>query len=198
MKKSLKSPRGLAFMGLMLAVTIIMDLTPLGAIPLGPISATVIHIPTIITGVVLGPISGLIMGTSLGIISLIHAATRPMTLLDPLFINPLVSILPRMFIGVVAYYVYILFKKLISKETAKNSISTFLAGVLGSMTNTFLVFSMLYLVYAKEAVEILGATFKTIIIAVFTTNAIAEAIISGFVVMAISLAYFRYEKSRRI
>ena len=44
----------LTFLALMLAITIILDLTPLGAVPLGTISATVTHIPTILTGVILG------------------------------------------------------------------------------------------------------------------------------------------------
>ncbi|NLL96305.1 MAG: ECF transporter S component, partial [Clostridiaceae bacterium] len=92
MKNLFKSPRGLTFLGLMLAITIIMDMTPLGMIPIGAISATIIHIPTIITGVVLGPVAGFIMGTSFGIVSLTHALTRPATILDPLFMNPLVSV----------------------------------------------------------------------------------------------------------
>src|SRR5690554_7708529 len=94
MKKRFDTKK-LTFMALMLAITLILDLTPLGAIPLGPVSATIIHIPTIITGIILGPIAGLIMGTLLGLVSLLHALTRPATPLDPLFINPLVSVLPR-------------------------------------------------------------------------------------------------------
>ncbi len=198
MKNSLRSPKGLTFLGLMLAVTIVLDISPLGIIPLGAISATITHIPTIITGIIMGPIAGLIMGTSLGIVYLIHALTRPMTLLDPLFINPLVSVLPRMFIGVVAYYAYYLLSRLFKNESLKKTVSTFIAGMVGSLTNTALVFLMLYLVYAQDVVRIMGASFKVIIITVFTTNAIAEALISGFIVMPVALAYFKYQKTKRI
>lgn len=194
MKNLFKSPRGLTFLGLMLAITIIMDMTPLGMIPIGAISATIIHIPTIITGVVLGPVAGFIMGTSFGIVSFTHALTRPATILDPLFMNPLVSVLPRMFIGVVSYYVFLGISKLLKKSPLKNAVSTFIGGIAGSLTNTGLVFLMLYLIYAKEVAEKIGASFGAILITVLTTNAIAEAIISGLITMPVALAYFRYRK----
>jgi len=194
MNKTLKDTRKLTFLGVMLAITIILDSTPLGAVPLGSISATITHIPTIITGVILGPIAGLIMGTSLGIISLIHAATRPMTVLDPLFVNPLISVLPRMFIGVTSYYAYKALSKVLKFTKVGDYITTFIADIVGSLTNTGLVFLMLYIVYAAEIVEKLGMAFKALLIAVFTTNAIAEAAISGLVAMTIVMAYFGLKK----
>ena len=197
MKNLLKSPRGLTFLGLMLGITIILDITPLGAIPLGAISATITHIPTIITGIILGPIAGFIMGTSLGLISLIHALTRPATILDPLFINPLVSVLPRMFIGVVSYYVYKGISKIFKQNSLKGTVGTFIGGMAGSLTNTALVFLMLYLIYAQEVVSKLGASFGVILIAVFTTNAIAEALISGVITVPVAAAYFRYQKAKQ-
>ncbi len=190
MSRSLRDTKNLTFLGLMLAITVVLDITPLGAVPLGSISATVTHIPTIITGVVLGPVAGLIMGTLLGFISMLHALTRPMTIVDPLFINPLISVLPRMFIGVTSYYAYSALYKV-----AKRPLASFIAGIVGSLTNTGLVFLMLYLVYAKEVVERVGVAFKVILISVFTTNAIAEAALSAFITLAIVLAYYKYRKT---
>ena len=198
MKNLLRNPRSLAFLGLMLGITIIMDLTPLGMIPLGAISATIIHIPTIITGIVLGPAAGLIMGTALGIVGWIHALTRPVTILDPFFMNPLISVLPRMFIGVAAYFVYYGLSKLINKQSVKNPVSTFSGGMAGSITKTILVFLMLYLIYAKELVEKVGMPFGVILVSVITTNAIAEAIISGLITMTVASAYFRYLKTKKM
>lgn len=196
MKNLFKSPRGLALLGLMLGITILLDVTPLGAVPLGAISATITHIPTIITGIILGPIAGFIMGTSLGVISLLHALTRPMTVLDPLFINPLVSVLPRMFIGVVAYYAYHAVARIFKEGSLKKTVGTFVGGMAGSLTNTALVFLMLYLVYAKEVVDKLGAPFQTILVIVFTTNAVAEALIAALITMPVAAAYFRLSKNK--
>lgn len=188
-KDTLINPKKLTFLALMLAITIIFDLTPLGAIPLGPISATILHIPTVITGIILGPVAGFIMGTLLGIISLLHALTRPVTVLDPLFINPLVSVLPRMFIGLVSYYVY----KALNKIT-NTGLASLIAGAIGSITNTVLVFLMLYIVYAQRIVKELGMGFKALLSSVVITNAIAEALVSAIITSAIFLAYKKYRK----
>lgn len=207
MKKLFSNPRNLAFMGVMLALTIIFDLTPLGAIPVGTVSATITHIPTIITGVILGPIAGLIMGTCLGIISCVHALTRPMTILDPLFANPLISVLPRMTIGVAAYYAFALVRIVKKNSNVVKSIASIIGGVIGSMANTGFVFLMLYIVYKDAIVEKvqyaieqgwfdIAPTFKAFAILTFTTNAVAEALVSAIIISVVSTAYFQYSKYR--
>lgn len=195
MNKVLKSPRNLTFLGIMLAITIILDSTPLGAIPVGAISATITHIPTIITGIILGPVAGLIMGTCLGFVSLIHALTRPVGPLDPLFVNPLISVLPRMLIGVTAYYAYAGLTKVI-KGVAGRSVSGVVAGAVGSLTNTGMVFLMLYLIYAQKVVESVGMAFGALLVLIFTTNAVAEALVSAIITTVIVTAYFQYSKTR--
>lgn len=184
--------RNLTILSVMLALTII--LIYVGTIPLGSISATVSHIPTIITGIILGPLAGLIMGTLMGLGTLIRALTAASPI-DKLFINPLLSVLPRMFIGVVSYYSFRSVKMIFKEDSLKRSVSAFVAGIAGSITNTVLVFLMLYLLYARRIVELMGAAFKTILITVLTSNAIAEALISAFVTMAIVMAYKNYSKS---
>lgn len=199
-----QNTRKMTTMALMLAITIILDMTPLGAIPIGAVSATITHLPTIITGIILGPISGLIMGTALGIISLLHALMRPATILDPLFINPLLSVLPRMFIGVVSYYAFTgtaaLLKTFKVKGQPQNMISSIVGGLLGSMTNTVLVLTMMYVVYARVILEKFieagwfggGAQLSDLrgwIITVITTNALMEAIVAAFITTVIVVAY---------
>jgi len=207
------STRRLTFMGVMLAVTIILDMTPLGAIPIGAVSATITHIPTIITGILLGPIAGLIMGAALGVVSLLHALLRPATLLDPLFVNPLLSILPRMFIGVISYYAFNATAKVLTlvklKGQTNNVISAIIGGLFGSMTNTVLVLSMMYIVYARKILSIFiemgwfGADaqlgdLRGWIIAVITSNALIEAIVAAVITTAIVVAYKQVFKGNLI
>jgi uncharacterized membrane protein len=183
-----------------------LDLTPLGNLPIGPVGSTIVHIPTIITGILLGPVAGLIMGTGMGIISLLHALTRSSLPLDPFFINPLVSVLPRMAIGVVAYYVYAGLNALIGKSKVGKTISVVVGGAAGSITNTVLVFTMFYIVYLDEIVALLEGvgkailgyepSFKGFFIFTATTNGIMEMIAAGILTPAICLAYFKYNKNR--
>ena len=57
------------------------------------------------------------------------------------FTNPLVSVLPRILIGVVAGYTFMW----LSKRLSSKILSTGVAAVLGSLTNTVLVLGQIYL-----------------------------------------------------
>lgn len=113
--KSLSIKR-LAIIGMLGGISAILGMTPLGFIPIGPANATIMHIPVIIGAIIEGPVVGALVGLIFGIFSIIRAITAP-TVISPLFYNPLVSILPRVLIGITTYYSYILFKRL-NKRTS--------------------------------------------------------------------------------
>lgn len=92
------------------AITIVLGLTQLGFIPIGPLYATTMHIPVIIASILEGPIVGGLVGMIFGFSSLWNAITRP-TAISPIFYNPLISIVPRIIIGIVPHYLYHFFKK---------------------------------------------------------------------------------------
>ena len=196
MNKNLKDVKTLVILGIMLAFTIILDLTPLGMIPLPVISASIVHLPTVVTGIILGPIAGAIMGAAMGVVSLVHAITRPPSVLAPLFINPLVSILPRIFIGVVSYYSYTVIKKINNKSNMMNSISIFIAGVMGSLTNTILVLAVLYILYKDKIAEILNNSQSVMswIVGIATVQGFGEAIVIGIITLPIVIAWQKTKK----
>lgn len=47
------------------AITIVLGMTPLGFIPVGPTRATIMHIPVIIAAIVEGPLVGGLLACSL-------------------------------------------------------------------------------------------------------------------------------------
>ncbi len=89
------------------AIAIVLGATRLGFIPfvLG-ISATIMHVPVIIGAVLEGPLVGTMIGFLFGLFSLIWAFVAPTGPGDIFFQNPLISVLPRLFIGVLAYLAY--------------------------------------------------------------------------------------------
>lgn len=97
--------RKLVIASMLGAITIALGLTPLGFIPLGLINATTMHIPVIVAGILEGPIVGMAVGLIFGLSSIFNAITRP-TPVSVVFLNPLISVLPRILIGLVSYYVY--------------------------------------------------------------------------------------------
>jgi uncharacterized membrane protein len=115
-----KKNRKLVVASMLGAITIALGLTPLGFIPLGFINATTMHIPVIIAGILEGPIVGMAVGLIFGLSSLFNAITRP-TPMSIVFYNPLISILPRVLIGLFSYYAYAALSKIDHKKSKKFS-----------------------------------------------------------------------------
>ncbi|MDA3846255.1 MAG: ECF transporter S component, partial [Vallitaleaceae bacterium] len=103
-------------------------------------------------------------------------------------------VLPIMLIGVTAYYAFSGMRKIFGKKAAGLAVSSAVAGVIGSLTNTALVLGMLYIVYAQEIIKRIDLAdklaVKTVIWSVVTTNGIIEAIISAIATTAIIGAYY--------
>ncbi|QBD83732.1 ECF transporter S component [Ktedonosporobacter rubrisoli] len=118
--------------GVLAAITIILGVVPgLGFIPIPTMAgnATTEHIPTILGGVVAGPVVGIFSGLVFGILSFLRATT-------PLFKDPIVAIVPRLFIGLVSWAVFAGLKGL------NRDVAAVVAGFLGSATNTVLVLGL--------------------------------------------------------
>lgn len=125
------SVRKIVISGILGAISILLGVTRLGFIPVPTPAghATIMHIPVILGGVLEGPVVGLITGAIFGIFSFLQPGA-------PFFADPLVSVLPRLFIGVVAYFVYAATRKI------NTVLACILAGAFGSITNTVLVLGM--------------------------------------------------------
>ncbi len=109
--------RKLVVAGILGGISAILGLTPLGFIPVGPTRATILHIPVIIGAIMEGPLVGGLVGLIFGLFSMFQAVTNP-TPVSFVFLNPLVSVLPRVLIGIVSYYAYQLFKGLGKKASS--------------------------------------------------------------------------------
>ena len=184
--------RRMAIIGVLSAISIMLSMTPLGFIPIGPTNATIMHIPVIIGAIIEGPVVGITVGFIFGATSLLKALTMP-TITSFAFVNPLVSVLPRMLIGIVAYYVY----KLTIKFTKNVFVSGWITGVMGSLVNTAVVLGMIYILYGARYAEALGesaSAAKTLIVTLVATNGIPEAIVGGFVVSAVCIVFNKRKK----
>ncbi|HEY3369024.1 MAG TPA: ECF transporter S component [Symbiobacteriaceae bacterium] len=129
------SVRQLAVAGILGAVSIVMGYVPgLGLIPVPTPAghATILHVPAIIAGVAEGPVVGALVGLIFGLVSMLRA-TAP----AQFFVDPLISVLPRIFIGVTAAYAF----ALVRRWSLVGALIT--AGVVGTLTNTVLVLSMI-------------------------------------------------------
>ncbi len=126
----------------LVALTIILGLVPgIGFIPLPNISgsATTEHIPTILGSILEGPLVGMVTGLTFGLISFLRSPV-------PLFRDPLVSVLPRVLIGLTPWLVYTAIMRLPFAGSAFTAlkriqldIASGAAGFVGAATNTIFV-----------------------------------------------------------
>ncbi|NLK43375.1 MAG: ECF transporter S component [Tissierellia bacterium] len=108
--------RKIVIIGVLGGISIVLGMTPIGFVPIGPTRATIMHIPVIIGAIMEGPIVGGFIGLIFGLFSIYQALTNP-TPVSFVFLNPLVSVIPRILIGIVSYYVYNSLKNLGKKGT---------------------------------------------------------------------------------
>ncbi len=241
MNKKLKfDVRKLAIIGILGGISTVLGLTPLGFIPVGPTRATIMHIPVIIGAIMEGPIVGAFVGLIFGIFSIFQAVTNP-TPVSFVFLNPLVSVVPRVLIGVLSFYAYDFLRRIGDKKTRgllyilwfgiisylsygiyqniinkdsfwfvlmnlllliltlilyyftmvkykKGSFDLIISSIVGTLTNTLGVLTMIYLFYGERFVEAIGqdpSLARKIIYGIGITNGIPETIIAIIIVSAV-------------
>jgi uncharacterized membrane protein len=123
--------RRIVVTGLMVAITVLLGLLPVGGFipfPTG-VNATTLHIPSIIGGILEGGLVGGLVGFFFGLFSFIRATT-------PIFKDPLIAIIPRLFIGVTAYFAYAGLKRF------NELLAVGVGAAIGTATNTILVLGL--------------------------------------------------------
>lgn len=174
--------RKIVIAGVMGAISIFLGATHLGFIPwLAGAALTIMHVPVIIGAVLEGPLVGLVIGLVFGAFSLLQGAIAPTGPADVWFTNPLISILPRLFIGPVAWLVYRAVERF-NELTALGA-----AGVLGSLTNTVLVLGALGL-HRFLPWPLIGT--------IAVTNGLPEAVVAAIITVAVVAAWKRIESGR--
>lgn len=161
----------IATAGMLGAIAVALAVTRLGFIPVPNATgaATIMHLPVIVGAVLQGPIVGLIVGLIFGVFSLLQDTTG-------LFVNPLVSVLPRLLIGPVAWLVYR------GLAGMNRNVAAVAAGVAGTLTNTVGVVGMIILL------GLLPAAIIPVILPQATVELVLAAILTPLVVRGVSLA----------
>ncbi|GHP14686.1 membrane protein [Lentilactobacillus fungorum] len=187
----------LNLLAMFIAIIILQTSIPLiGYIPIGPLAITIIPTTVVIATVLLGTVDGAIIGGVWGIITFIRAYIWPTSPLATIvFVNPIISVFPRIMIGLVAGWAYVALKKRLKRQ----SVSISIAAVLGSLTNTVLVLGLIYLFYKSKAPQLYQINMEKLLpylIGVVGTNGVPEAIFSGIVTPLIATPLDRIIKRR--
>lgn len=183
---------------LLIAIEILLTFTPLGFIyiPFLGINATLVHIPVLVGGALLGAGPGALLGTVFGICSMANSTLRPG--LTAFVFSPFVSaglfgfsgilrsiviaLIPRILVGVVAGLLGSLLRR-----KAGGRKWYFLPGLVGSFTNTVLVMTGIYLLYGPAYAAALGKSYSALLLYIFGVvgvNGTCEAVLAAVVTAA--------------
>lgn len=192
-KKSSSKTRRLVLIGALGGISIFLGISGLGLIRLPIFSLTIMHIPVIIGALLEGPVVGISVGLIFGLFSMYQNITAP-GLTSFIFWNPIVALIPRMLIGIVAYYSFKLFKSKI-KNTG---VCAGIAAVLGTLTNTIGVLGLTYILYLDQyaqAREISREAVAGTLLTVGLTNGIPEAIVSALITIPIVVTMLKLKRN---
>lgn len=195
-----KKTQYMTSMALFLAIEIILVVTPLGYIPIGPLNATTMHIPVIIAGIILGKKAGAELGFVFGLTSMIKATIQPgitsfcfspfatIGTISGNYKSLLIAFVPRILLGYLAGLIF----EIMKNKGHENS-GVLAGSLVGALTNTVLVLSGIYVFFGNAYASSLNVAYSGLIgllLGVVTTNGILEAILAA----AVSLAVYKAMK----
>lgn len=181
--RNLKKNNHIALVGALGGLTVLLSITRLGYIPwFSGAAITILHIPVLIAIFFGSFLAGLSVSFIFGISSLVMAVVMPSGPLDPYFLNPIISIVPRLIFAIITFFLFdwlrfLLHKFNLSLEAGATAVAIAISAFLGTLIHSVLVLGMLLL---------FKAITKEIFFAVLVANAFLEAIAS----VVISLAIF--------
>lgn len=197
MKRNQKTKK-IALFAMFLAIELVMLLTPLGYIRTPFLSITLMHIPVIAAGVLMGPGYGSALGLVFGLTSVWNATMTPN--LTSFVFSPfvtiggisgnwtslIIAIVPRVLLGWIAGTLFNVFNKKLNRP-----ISALLAGVLATACHTLMVLGLIALLWGPQYAQAIGQSPDTLLMylgMVILTNGILEMIAAGIVSMALAKA----------
>jgi len=148
-KSNKEKIREMTLLAIFIAIIAVLGLVPsfglgsssLGFIRIAPnIEATIIHIPVLIGGTLLGRKMSIYLGLAFGVVSLIAAFIYA----SPLFVYPWVSVLPRLLFGLVIYDIMQFFQRIIKNKYLAFGIGFFVL----TIVHTIMVLAMLWTSFA--------------------------------------------------
>ena len=167
--------RQIVIAGILGGIAIFLGATQFGYIPVPNVSgrATILHIPAIVGGALEGPVVGALVGLIFGMFSWLDPIVPPLR-------NPLVSVLPRIPIGIVSWLVFV------SLRRTSVDLASVVAGLLGSFTNTVGVVGM----------AVLLGYFPLAVFLVVLPQAIAEAVLAAVVTLVVVRGVMLFRSGR--
>jgi uncharacterized membrane protein len=168
-----------------IALVALLGMTPLGYLNIGALQITTVHALVIIIAIVFGLKEGWVAGITFGITSIITALTNS-GLFAPIFLNPIVSVLPRVLLPFVAYWLFRFFYVILSRRMNNRTALSIAAGISAVLSTLFHSVLVITLIWAFRWMSpgLTDETLLPIIIGLLTVNMSFEIL---FALIAVAL-----------
>jgi len=189
---------------LLVAICLLLGLTPVGYIPIPPIEITLLCIPVIIGTITEGLGVGVVLGFFFGLTSFLQIFIKPTALSQLLFaISPLKTVIlvfvPRLLVPVTTWMVY---RAINGESRMRQRAATGAGALVGSLTNTVLFLGALYLLFLPEIGQVAEAFGTTpqllggVLCAIGAINGLPEAVVAVLLCVPIVWA-IQKQKSKK-
>lgn len=174
------------FVGIILVQMIVpwLGTMPLGAFVIGA-SATIIQFTVALSGILLGPKYGAVVGFFWGLMSFSNALTHPGTIGSLMFQNPFTALIPRILVGLLIGLLFNYFLR--NRSLAVRSVGLGILGVVAALINTIgvvLLTTIGFTVMHTNFTGIPNQNILTWLIGIVSFNAIFEMIV-GFILVTV-------------
>lgn len=186
---------------ILLAIEAIVAFTPLGSLPVGPLVATLAHVPVIIAAISLGTGAGAGLGFAAGLFSFLVWTFMPPNPMLAFAFTPFYSFgefhgnfwslvicfVPRVLIGVFAGLAY----RGMRRVCKADAVCMGVAAVFGTLANTLLVLGGIYVVFGVEYAAANGVAYELLLGAlgvVVATNGVLEIVVAIVAAVAVCTA----------
>ena len=175
------------FVGIILVQMIVpwLGTMPLGAFVIGA-SATIIQFTVALSGILLGPKYGAVVGFFWGLMSFSNALTHPGTIGSLMFQNPFTALIPRILVGLLIGLLFNYFLR--NRSLAVRSVGLGILGVVAALINTIgvvLLTTIGFTVMHTNFTGIPNQNILTWLIGIVSFNGIFEIITAAILVAVI-------------
>ena len=190
------STKQLVTLGLLASIVLIMSTTPLGTLPIGPLSITLNMIPIAIAAVAVGPVGGCIIGAVFGMFSFLQSIGIgvPSGLGMLTFsISPFLTFVQRVVSrALTGYLLGLIFKGV--KKVSNSVVGFFVTGFCAAILNFVFFMGLLVLCFGSNADVAniwAGKTVMAYLVATFMSNTIFEIIVTTLLTGLVCLGLYK-------
>ena len=196
--------RTMTILSLFLAIEFVLLVTPLGFLRIGPLSATLLHIPVILAAILIGTKYGVFMGLFFGLASVWNATTAPgpISFVFSPFItiggmsggwqSLIVALVPRVLLGLIAGGLFSLFSKKFSRAKSAG-----MAAGIATFVHTIMVLGLIVIFYGEPYAAALGIAQNALLgVLAYTiaTNGMLELVLAVVISMSVSKVLPNYKR----